>query len=70
MVLVIPRLQLFKNVCERGSWGGRLMAAHAAYRARDSDSAFLQYLTLAERGYEVAQSNAAFLLDNGLYCPD
>ncbi|XP_039758024.1 protein sel-1 homolog 1 isoform X2 [Pararge aegeria] len=57
--------ELFKNVCERGRWGSRLMLAHRAYKARDSDSAFLQYLSLAERGYEVAQSNAAFLLDDG-----
>lgn len=41
------------------------MLAHAAWRARDSDSALLQYLALAERGYELAQSNAAFLLDAG-----
>ncbi|XP_045776347.1 protein sel-1 homolog 1 isoform X2 [Maniola jurtina] len=58
-------VELFKNVCERGPWASRLMLAHAAFRARDSDSAFLQYLSLAERGYEVAQSNAAFLLDEG-----
>ncbi|XP_023950044.2 protein sel-1 homolog 1 isoform X2 [Bicyclus anynana] len=58
-------VELFKNVCERGRWGSRLMLAHRAYRARDSDSAFLQYLALSERGYEVAQSNAAFLLDEG-----
>nr|XP_026498940.1 protein sel-1 homolog 1 isoform X1 [Vanessa tameamea]XP_026498941.1 protein sel-1 homolog 1 isoform X1 [Vanessa tameamea] len=58
-------VELFKNVCERGPWGARLMLAHAAWRARDSDSAFLQYLAMAERGYEVAQSNAAFLLDEG-----
>ncbi|XP_075983312.1 HMG-coA reductase degradation 3 [Anticarsia gemmatalis] len=58
-------VELFKNVCERGAWGSRLMLAHAAWRARDADSALLQYLALAERGYELAQTNAAFLLDNG-----
>lgn len=58
-------VELFKNVCERGEWGSRLMLAHAAWRARDSDSSLLQYLSLAERGYELAQTNAAFLLDNG-----
>ncbi|XP_050354285.1 protein sel-1 homolog 1 isoform X2 [Nymphalis io] len=58
-------VELFKNVCERGPWASRLMLAHAAWRARDTESAFLQYLSLAERGYEVAQSNAAFLLDEG-----
>ncbi|XP_050551633.1 protein sel-1 homolog 1 isoform X1 [Spodoptera frugiperda] len=58
-------VELFKNVCERGGWGSRLMLAHAGWRARDSDSALLQYLALAERGLEIAQTNAAFLLDNG-----
>ncbi|KAL0868910.1 hypothetical protein ABMA27_007242, partial [Loxostege sticticalis] len=58
-------VELFKNVCERGWWGSRLMLAHAAWRARDTDSALLQYLALAERGYEVAQTNAAYILDLG-----
>ncbi|KAI8424794.1 hypothetical protein MSG28_006726 [Choristoneura fumiferana] len=58
-------VELFKNVCERGEWASRLMLGHAAWRARDSDSSLLQYLSLAERGYELAQSNAAFLLDAG-----
>ncbi|CAK1583991.1 unnamed protein product [Parnassius mnemosyne] len=58
-------VELLKNVCERGSWSARLMLAHAAWRARDLDSAFLQYLALAERGLEVAQTNAAYLLDTG-----
>ncbi|CAH0400630.1 unnamed protein product [Chilo suppressalis] len=57
--------ELFKNVCERGWWSFRLMLAHAAWRARDSDSAILQYLALAERGLELAQTNAAYILDNG-----
>ncbi|XP_028168679.1 protein sel-1 homolog 1 isoform X1 [Ostrinia furnacalis] len=58
-------VELFKNVCERGWWGSRLMLAHAAWRARDTDSALLQYLAMAERGYEVAQTNAAYILDLG-----
>ncbi|XP_022126600.2 protein sel-1 homolog 1 isoform X3 [Pieris rapae] len=57
--------ELFKNVCERGPWSSRLMLGHAAWRARDTDSALLQYLALAERGFEIAQSNAAYLLDDG-----
>ncbi|CAH0756604.1 unnamed protein product [Diatraea saccharalis] len=57
--------ELFKNVCERGWWSSRLMLGHAAWRARDSDSALLQYLALAERGLELAQTNAAYILDNG-----
>ncbi|KOB64433.1 putative Sel1l protein, partial [Operophtera brumata] len=47
-------VELFKNVCERGAWASRLMTAHSAWRARDSDSAWLQYRALAERGYEIA----------------
>ncbi|XP_041968880.1 protein sel-1 homolog 1 isoform X2 [Aricia agestis] len=58
-------VELFKNVCERGRWSARLMRAHATWRARDADSAFLQYLALAERGLELAQTNAAYLLDEG-----
>ncbi|XP_068619197.1 LOW QUALITY PROTEIN: protein sel-1 homolog 1 [Battus philenor] len=68
--LGVPRscttaVELLKNVCERGAWSARLMAAHAAWRARSADAALAQYLALAERGLEVAQSNAAFLLDSG-----
>ncbi|CAH2044650.1 unnamed protein product, partial [Iphiclides podalirius] len=58
-------VELLKNVCERGSWSGRLMLAHAAWRASDMDSALAQYLAVAERGFELAQSNAAYLLDIG-----
>lgn len=56
-------LQLFKNVCERGRWSERLMTAYNSYKDGDSNSAVVQYLLLAEQGYEVAQSNAAFILD-------
>ncbi|KAM3959331.1 HMG-coA reductase degradation 3 [Aphomia sociella] len=62
-------VELFKNVCERGPWSSRLMLAHAAWRARAVSSSLLQYLALAERGLEVAQSNAAFLLDEAAVPP-
>lgn len=55
--------QLFKNVAERGRWGERLMEAHSAYRAGRHTQALITYMLLAELGYEVAQSNAAFILD-------
>lgn len=58
-----PPHQLFKNVCERGRWSERLMTAYASFREADTDAALVQYLLLAEQGYEVAQSNVAFLLD-------
>ncbi|XP_051954606.1 protein sel-1 homolog 1 isoform X2 [Xyrauchen texanus] len=56
-------VELFKNVCERGRWSERLMAAYGSFKEGDMDSALLQYLLLAEQGYEVAQSNVAFILD-------
>ncbi|XP_018328146.1 protein sel-1 homolog 1 isoform X2 [Agrilus planipennis] len=56
-------VELFKNVAERGRWGEILMQAHKDYRQGKNDESFVQYALLAELGYEVAQSNAAFLLD-------
>uniref|UniRef100_A0A8C9W5V1 SEL1L adaptor subunit of SYVN1 ubiquitin ligase n=1 Tax=Scleropages formosus TaxID=113540 RepID=A0A8C9W5V1_SCLFO len=56
-------VELFKNVCERGRWSERLMMAYSRFKEGDSNSAVVQYLLLAEQGYEVAQSNVAFILD-------
>ncbi|XP_006157177.1 protein sel-1 homolog 1 [Tupaia chinensis] len=56
-------VELFKNVCERGRWSERLMTAYHSYKDGDYNAAVIQYLLLAEQGYEVAQSNAAFILD-------
>ncbi|XP_046402647.1 protein sel-1 homolog 1 [Ischnura elegans] len=58
-------VEFFKNVAERGKWGEKLMEAHHHYRDGRPDEAFLTYALLAELGYEVAQSNAAFILDRG-----
>lgn len=58
-------VELYKNVAERGKWGERLMEAHMLHREGRTDEAFVVYALLAELGYEVAQSNAAFLLDRG-----
>lgn len=41
------------------------MEAHAMYREGRVDGALLIYMLLAELGYEVAQSNVAFILDQG-----
>ncbi|KAA3671483.1 SEL1 protein, partial [Paragonimus westermani] len=57
--------ELFKNVAERGRWSKWFMYAHAAYRAQRYDEALITYLLLAELGYEVAQSNVAFMLEEG-----
>lgn len=56
-------VEFFKNVCERGRWSERLMTAYGSFKEGETDAALVQYLLLAEQGYEVAQSNAAFILD-------
>lgn len=56
-------MQFFKNVAERGRWNSRLMHAYSDYKKNRIDEAYMQYSLMAEVGYEVAQSNAAFLLD-------
>merc|ERR1712112_149954 len=56
-------VELYKNVAERGKWGELMMEAHTDYRRGMYDEALLKYLFLAELGYEVAQSNAAYILD-------
>ncbi|KAK2587376.1 hypothetical protein KPH14_003093 [Odynerus spinipes] len=58
-------VELLKNVAERGKWSNQLMTAHTDYREGRVDEAFVSYYLLAEMGYEVAQSNAAFILDKG-----
>ena len=56
-------VELYKNVAERGKWGELLMEAHSDHRRGRLDEALVKYLILAELGYEVAQSNVAFMLD-------
>lgn len=58
-------VELFKNVAERGRWGENLMQAYNDYREGRINEALMKYSLLAELGYEVAQSNAAFILDRG-----
>jgi len=57
--------ELFKNVAERGKWSTMFMDAYDAYKAGDLEKALLKYYLLAELGYEVAQSNVAYILDKG-----
>ncbi|XP_006817427.1 protein sel-1 homolog 1 [Saccoglossus kowalevskii] len=57
--------ELFKNVVERGHWSELIMEAHTSYKEGNVDSALMKYAFLAELGYEVAQSNVAFILDQG-----
>ncbi|EZA53681.1 hypothetical protein DMN91_007770 [Ooceraea biroi] len=58
-------VELMKNVAERGKWSDQLMAAHTDYREGRVNEAFLNYALFSEMGYEVAQSNAAFIVDRG-----
>ncbi|XP_078590319.1 protein sel-1 homolog 1-like isoform X2 [Branchiostoma floridae x Branchiostoma japonicum] len=58
-------VELFKNVAERGRWSELMMEAHNQYKDGNSNSALVMYTLLAELGYEVAQSNVAFILDQG-----
>lgn len=39
------------------------MTAYGSFKEGETDAASVQYLLLAEQGYEVAQSNVAFILD-------
>ncbi|CAM9189460.1 unnamed protein product [Chrysoparadoxa australica] len=55
----------FKNVVERGAWSEGLANAQRLYHAGDKSAALWEYTQLAEAGYEVAQSNAAWLLEHG-----
>lgn len=57
--------ELFKNVAERGKWSMSFMDAYDAYKAGDIETALFKYYLLAELGYEVAQSNVAYILDKG-----
>ncbi|CAH1763166.1 9251_t:CDS:10, partial [Entrophospora sp. SA101] len=55
---------LYKNVAERGDWlHSPFPEAHKAYTSGDKESALIYYLLAAERGYEIGQSNVAWLLD-------
>lgn len=58
-------MQLFKAVAERGKWTRLFTDAEIAFSAGNADSALVMYLLLSEMGIEVAQSNAAFLLEQG-----
>lgn len=54
---------LFKNVAERGIWAKMLTQAYDAYEEDRTDAAALMYMFLGELGFEMAQNNAAYILD-------
>ncbi|XP_076636874.1 protein sel-1 homolog 1-like [Colletes latitarsis] len=58
-------VELLKTVAERGRWSDRLVVAHTDYKEGRINEAFVNFALLAEMGYDVAQSNAAFILDKG-----
>ncbi|KAL1915474.1 uncharacterized protein VTP21DRAFT_6598 [Calcarisporiella thermophila] len=56
----------YKQVAERGDWHhSPFEDAHQAYLEGDKETAVLLYMLAAERGYELAQANVAWLLDPG-----
>ncbi|KAK6249797.1 Sel1-like repeat - like 1 [Theobroma cacao] len=54
---------LYKLVAERGPWSSLSRWALESYLKGDVGKAFLLYSRMAELGYEIAQSNAAWILD-------
>ncbi|XP_042502891.1 ERAD-associated E3 ubiquitin-protein ligase component HRD3A-like [Macadamia integrifolia] len=54
---------LYKFVAERGPWSSLSRWALESYLKGEVGKAFLLYSRMAELGYEVAQSNAAWILD-------
>ncbi|XP_056669843.1 protein sel-1 homolog 2 isoform X2 [Monodelphis domestica] len=57
-------VELYKGVCELGCWAEKFLTAYFAYKDGDINSSLVQYALLAEMGYEVAQSNSAFILES------
>jgi len=57
--------EFLKNVAERGRWSRMMTSAYLEYWAGNFNAAYMQYLVLAELGYEVAQSNVALMLEDG-----
>lgn len=60
----------YKLVAERGDWSSNQpwWEAEKAWARGDKDTALLGYWIMAERGYEVAQNNVAWILDQGESC--
>ncbi|CAN6465964.1 unnamed protein product [Victoria cruziana] len=54
---------LYKLVAERGPWGSLSRWALESYLKGEIGKAFFIYSRMAEMGYEVAQSSAAWILD-------
>ncbi|ORY33943.1 HCP-like protein [Neocallimastix californiae] len=62
---------LYKTIAERASYYDHLFEeAKLDLRQKNYNAALLKYLILSEQGYEMAQSNAAYLIDEGLASTD
>lgn len=63
----------YKVVAERGVWDVDLIShanlAWASGNDRNREIAMLQWWIAAERGYEPAQNNLAYVLDQGPHTP-
>ena len=59
-------VQYLKNVVERGGWMGVMANASKHFDNDEFDRALRLYMLAADQGVEMAQSNAAFILDSGL----
>ncbi|KAJ8556992.1 hypothetical protein ON010_g8973 [Phytophthora cinnamomi] len=59
----------FKMVAERGEWDRVLSQAYKDFKRQDYEAAFMKYAVMAQQGYEVAQHNAAYLLDYDFLTP-
>lgn len=59
-------VSFYKLIAERGDWDHEVWwEAQRAYSEGDERKAFLGFWIMAERGYEPAQNNIAFMLDRG-----
>jgi TPR repeat protein len=56
-------VRLLKTVAERGEWASILKEAHGDYMRGFDRKALMLYMQAAEEGFEVAQNNAAWLLE-------
>ncbi|KAG7380357.1 Protein sel-1 1 [Phytophthora pseudosyringae] len=62
-------VESFKMVAERGEWDRVLTKAYKDFKRQDYEAAFMKYAVMAQQGYEVAQHNAAYLLDYDFLTP-
>ena len=62
-ILIFQATLLYKTVAERGPWSNLARYALESYLKGEIGKSLLLYSRMAELGYEVAQSNAAWILD-------